>query len=189
VTQGRSAVCSPVPPFASGVLALWDCTGREAHRGLESAPIPASSQSCLNVRPHVRGIQRPAGLRREDEPIVLPESTRLHSPSCDWRTFCALSASTAVSGRLRRPSSGTRIKIDNALTSSGWRDSNPRPPAPKAGALPSCATSRACGLGLPEPWTILAVSFAIKLHRSDGERKPDYVAVSAGETALQKRGQ
>jgi hypothetical protein len=25
---------------------------------------------------------------------------------------------------------------------SGWRDSNPRPPAPKAGALPSCATSR-----------------------------------------------
>jgi hypothetical protein len=26
-------------------------------------------------------------------------------------------------------------KIHNALTWSGWRDSNPRPPAPKAGAL------------------------------------------------------
>ena len=25
---------------------------------------------------------------------------------------------------------------------SGWRDLNPRPPAPKAGALPSCATPR-----------------------------------------------
>ena len=30
-----------------------------------------------------------------------------------------------------------------ALVSSEWRDSNPRPPAPKAGALPSCATFRA----------------------------------------------
>jgi hypothetical protein len=28
------------------------------------------------------------------------------------------------------------------LTPSGWPDSNRRPPAPKAGALPSCATSR-----------------------------------------------
>jgi hypothetical protein len=27
------------------------------------------------------------------------------------------------------------IKIRKALTWSGWRDSNPRPPAPKAGAL------------------------------------------------------
>jgi hypothetical protein len=26
-------------------------------------------------------------------------------------------------------------EINNALTWSGWRDSNPRPPAPKAGAL------------------------------------------------------
>jgi hypothetical protein len=26
-------------------------------------------------------------------------------------------------------------KISTALTWSGWRDSNPRPPAPKAGAL------------------------------------------------------
>ena len=25
---------------------------------------------------------------------------------------------------------------------SGWRDLNPRPPAPKAGALPNCATAR-----------------------------------------------
>ena len=29
------------------------------------------------------------------------------------------------------------------LTWSGWRDSNPRPLAPKASALPSCATPRA----------------------------------------------
>ena len=27
---------------------------------------------------------------------------------------------------------------------SGWWDSNPRPPAPKAGALPNCATPRKC---------------------------------------------
>jgi hypothetical protein len=28
------------------------------------------------------------------------------------------------------------------VTRSGWRDSNPRPLAPKASALPSCATPR-----------------------------------------------
>jgi N-acetyl-gamma-glutamyl-phosphate reductase len=43
---------------------------------------------------------------------------------------------------------------------SGWRDSNPRPPAPQAGALPDCATARfvngwrrkqgKCGLASPE---------------------------------------
>ena len=33
-----------------------------------------------------------------------------------------------------------------ALVSSEWRDSNPRPPGPKPGALPSCATFRVAGL-------------------------------------------
>ena len=33
-----------------------------------------------------------------------------------------------------------------ASVSSEWRDLNPRPPAPKAGALPSCATFRVSGL-------------------------------------------
>ena len=32
-----------------------------------------------------------------------------------------------------------------ALVSSEWRDSNPRPPGPKPGALPSCATFREAG--------------------------------------------
>src|SRR3954470_14692936 len=36
---------------------------------------------------------------------------------------------------------------------SGWRDLNPRPPAPKAGALPSCATPRGGpSVGVPR-WT------------------------------------
>ncbi len=34
---------------------------------------------------------------------------------------------------------------------SGWGDSNSRPPAPKAGALPSCATPRIRPIGLDEP--------------------------------------
>ncbi len=33
--------------------------------------------------------------------------------------------------------------------SSGWPDSNRRPPAPKAGALPSCATAREATLWQP----------------------------------------
>ena len=33
-----------------------------------------------------------------------------------------------------------------ALVSSEWRDSNPRPPGPKPGALPSCATFRVSDL-------------------------------------------
>src|SRR4051794_8674247 len=32
--------------------------------------------------------------------------------------------------------------LETSRTVSGWRDLNPRPPAPKAGALPSCATPR-----------------------------------------------
>ena len=32
--------------------------------------------------------------------------------------------------------------FSNKLLWSGWRDSNPRHPAPKAGALPDCATPR-----------------------------------------------
>ena len=33
---------------------------------------------------------------------------------------------------------------------SGWRDLNPRPPAPKAGALPNCATARDVTKGTAE---------------------------------------
>ena len=34
------------------------------------------------------------------------------------------------------------IRLSYKRKWSGWRDSNPRHPAPKAGALPNCATSR-----------------------------------------------
>src|SRR5215208_2601101 len=34
------------------------------------------------------------------------------------------------------------VSPQHLATTSGWRDLNPRPPAPKAGALPSCATPR-----------------------------------------------
>jgi integrase-like protein len=43
-------------------------------------------------------------------------------------------------GPCRRPGLGVRA----GRAWSGWRDSNPRPLAPKASALPSCATPR-CG--------------------------------------------
>lgn len=35
---------------------------------------------------------------------------------------------------------------------SGWRDSDPRPPRPERGALPSCATSRNTGRHGRRPW-------------------------------------
>src|SRR3954470_16400615 len=38
--------------------------------------------------------------------------------------------------------SGWRDVIPQHPRLSGWRDLNPRPPAPKAGALPNCATPR-----------------------------------------------
>ncbi len=41
-----------------------------------------------------------------------------------------------------RAGSGVPRSLTPPLTWSGWRDSNPRPLAPKASALPSCATPR-----------------------------------------------
>ena len=37
---------------------------------------------------------------------------------------------------------GLPPSLETSWAGSGWRDLNPRPPAPKAGALPSCATPR-----------------------------------------------
>ena len=36
----------------------------------------------------------------------------------------------------------SKLSIWSFTKWSGWRDSNPRPPAPQAGALPDCATAR-----------------------------------------------
>lgn len=51
-----------------------------------------------------------------------------------------------LAGTNNQPRVVTRNTSVLVLVSSEWRDSNPRPPAPKAGALPSCATFRVSGL-------------------------------------------
>ena len=52
----------------------------------------------------------------------------------------ALGRTRTCDPRLRRP---VLYPVElQALNWSGWRDSNPRHPAPKAGALPNCATPR-----------------------------------------------
>src|SRR5947209_3423804 len=45
-------------------------------------------------------------------------------------------------GAVRTGRTGSAPESRDASRRSGWRDLNPRPPAPKAGALPSCATPR-----------------------------------------------
>lgn len=50
-----------------------------------------------------------------------------------------------LAGVINQPRVVTRNTSVLVLVSSEWRDSNPRPPAPKAGALPSCATFREAG--------------------------------------------
>src|SRR4051794_33342918 len=45
---------------------------------------------------------------------------------------------------MERDTGGVAAHVESrdVVGRSGWRDLNPRPPAPKAGALPSCATPR-----------------------------------------------
>jgi hypothetical protein len=47
--------------------------------------------------------------------------------------------SKSISNWLYKPLKHALINITSV---SGWRDSNPRPPAPHAGAIPGYATSR-----------------------------------------------
>ena len=78
---------------------------------------------------HRKNIGAPGGSRTPDprlrRPLLYPTELRaqpgpvLRAPGC----------------RLPRPS-------DSTFKESGRRDSDPRPPAPKAGALPGCATPR-----------------------------------------------
>ena len=49
--------------------------------------------------------------------------------------FCDIPGPSESSGATSKPK-------DSRISWSGWRDSNPRPLAPKASALPSCATPR-----------------------------------------------
>ena len=63
---------------------------------------------------------------------------------------------------LATPSSRTRCaarlryipKINQVKLWSEWRDSNSRPPGPKPGALPDCATLRPCVLPFPSGTTV-----------------------------------
>ena len=51
-------------------------------------------------------------------------------------------ATLGLEGRCSIQMSYGRIVLITSLKWSGWRDSNSRHPAPKAGALPDCATPR-----------------------------------------------
>ena len=61
------------------------------------------------------------------------------------RAFFAFAKDVSTSTRSERCHDGPAIRSFRERESeewSGWRDSNPRPPAPHAGALPDCATAR-----------------------------------------------
>src|SRR5215213_5440669 len=64
-------------------------------------------------------------------------------PSSSMVLFtAAVLLGTATVGEVRRARTRQDPSLRTSSGRSGWRDSNPRPPAPKAGALPSCATPR-----------------------------------------------
>ena len=72
-------------------------------------------------------------------------------------TCLSLNVWWPLAGTNNQPRVVTRNTSVLALVSSEWRDSNPRPPGPKPGALPSCATFRVvlywqvCSPGLRSP--------------------------------------
>src|SRR5712691_2400466 len=72
------------------------------------------------------------------------------------------------SAAIRNDPESTLVYPCGHPTESGRRDSNSRPPAPKAGALPGCATSRAAtSVGGP------AAAHATGLHSEDAAERRD----------------
>ena len=106
----------------------------------------------------LRGLQAPhtkwrIASRRPDSPIPQPCREATMPLSTEKFTGCPI-VSPAKSGRLKSGPQPGQIHGKKQLNWSGRRDSNSRPPAPKAGALPDCATPRpSCRgrAGSPDP--------------------------------------
>ena len=107
---------------------------------------PRSAHRCTG---HEGGHARPGGVLHEEHPdVVEHRSTR-----GDAVTYHDRIAHAGDGTRARRvgspagygpecPRRGPRRRLPRPSVWSGRGDLNPRPPAPKAGALPSCATPR-----------------------------------------------
>lgn len=80
----------------------------------------------------------------------MPLPIRCTDPYCRYdyghHTGVTLNVWWPSAGSNNQPRVVTRNTSVLVLVSSEWRDSNPRPPGPKPGALPSCATFRVAGL-------------------------------------------
>ena len=104
---------------------------------------PVAERTSARRVPPARGIGRdriagrgrprdPGGTDAQSRPRHPPAETALDPPARRRRTHLALGH---VALTRRGPTAQRAVR-------SGRRDLNPRPPAPKAGALPGCATSR-----------------------------------------------
>jgi hypothetical protein len=131
----------------------------DTDRGDVESPAPTKSRLSNQVATGQRHLQ---GLPGGDLPLPMPAPPGREL--CPSRTAMASLCRSRVGGRAAQESPGDRsrwsrraaprrasvmrgnvaptlaptrrsAKINNTLNWSGWRDSNPRPPAPKAGAL------------------------------------------------------
>jgi hypothetical protein len=131
--SGSPPLCSPLQPTGQG-------TG--------SPSVETVGQGCsspLDDRPPVWVRITVPKLGFE---LILPAQCRIQSTqeSGSQPVYVAHSIATEPTGadqsRPLVPPSEEERAVRLLLVWSGRRDLNPRPPAPKAGALPSCATSR-----------------------------------------------
>src|SRR3712207_6467720 len=123
---------APEPHFLT-VAGPWSARiGSSGARGAKRRSEPLAAGGPVGARS--RGDGEEAG-----RPRLLSPSPAGGTSSVPVQAGTAIGCYTVAT--LRGPERPTRSPIP-PLTWSGWRDLNPRPLAPKASALPSCATPR-----------------------------------------------
>ncbi len=111
---GRTAFSSPHPIGLAGLARQGASLRGVGFATMEERASRGGGRTVFSS-PHPVGL---AGLARQGASLRGVASPRWKTRFARWRSNCVL------------------------IPPSGWRDSNPRPPEPHSGALPSCATAR-----------------------------------------------
>ena len=139
MVSGLSPGASPKTAPAS--LARWTCSF--------TSKVPAPNKTSGNLAAIRLIDSSAAAVRKVISMMSSPPSSRASAKGSADSTRSRTTTGTMRLARMRsitgiRKSVNDDSKFPNSLIMrwSGWRDSNPRPPAPQAGALPDCATAR-----------------------------------------------